>query len=213
MGTSVQQVGTSVQYIFELYLNTRNIYPFSCCYVTDWNRLPTPIQTADTLTLCTLRLSALTQTVATHTECGHSLRLWTLTQTLNTHSGYEHSLRLWTLTQTVNTHSDCEHSLRLWTLTQTVNTHSDCIVSLDSRKWSHWHSYQTIQLMTIKFFWDLILYHLVCSSQRFEVLQYLHCQGQVVTSWIAWPLRWRYHVPLNISNYISTIQCAETSDE
>jgi hypothetical protein len=128
-----------------------------------------------------LRLSAFTQTVATHTDCEHSLRLWTLTQTVNTHLDCEHSLRLWTFTWTVNTHSDCEHSLGLWTLTQTVNTHSDCthlfklphhkiktiIISLDSRKWSHWHSYQTVQLVMIKFFWDLILYHLVCSFQCF----------------------------------------------
>jgi hypothetical protein len=61
----------------------------------------------------TIRLSALTQTVATNTKCEHLLRLRTLTQTADTHSDRRHSLRPWTLTQTVNTHSDCEHSLRM----------------------------------------------------------------------------------------------------
>jgi hypothetical protein len=70
VGTSVQQAGTLVQYIIELYLNTRNIYPFSCCYVTDMNRLPTLIQTADTLTLWTL-----IQTVSTHADCGQPHRM------------------------------------------------------------------------------------------------------------------------------------------
>jgi hypothetical protein len=110
----ISQVGTSVKYIFELYLNTRNIYPFSCCYVKDMDRLPTFIQTADTLTLWTL-----TQTGSTHTDCGHPYRMWTLTQTVNTHTDCSHPHRMWTLTQavtlsqTMNTHSDCEHSLRL----------------------------------------------------------------------------------------------------
>ena len=205
----MQQVGTLVKYILERYLTMRYIYPFSCCYVTDMDRLQTLIQTAHTLTLWTL-----IQIVSTHTDCGHPHRMWILTQTVSTHSDCEHSLRLWmftqtvTLTQTVNTHSDCIHLIRL-----PHHKSNTITVILDSRKWSHWHSYQIIQLMMIKFFRDLILYHLLRSSQCSEVLQYLQCQGQVVTSWIAWPLRLRYHVILNISNYVSTLQCGETSDE
>lgn len=133
-------MGTIFRYIFLLYLNRINVYPLSCSYVTDRNRLWTLTHTVDihTHTLHSLRLGihSLTQIVDNyivdahsdrtfihsdcghiqwrHPDCRHSLRLRTLAiETLRLQT-----LAVETLTQTVDTcngdtHPDRGHSLRL----------------------------------------------------------------------------------------------------
>jgi hypothetical protein len=149
-------VGTIFRYIFLLYLNRINVYPLSCSYVTDRNRLWTLTHTVDIHTHFTL-----TQTGHSfiHSDCGqlycicslrqgiHSLRLWTHsmetprlqtftkaadtcnrdTQTADTCSGDTHS----DCGHLQWRHLDCRHSLRLWTLAMETHRLQTLIQTVD----------------------------------------------------------------------------------